>query len=124
MRLQADGAPVPVARERSELPTPVDTARTHLSQRPECRHVVGDRAVLRMHMSDPRDGDVPVALRIRDLASDECVGGIPDDAQRGMIHGCEESRGLGPGRDIARVLVLDAEDERSLTGAIGQLAQR
>jgi hypothetical protein len=31
-----------------------------------------------------------------------------------MIHGGEESRGFGPGGDIARVLVLDAEDERSL----------
>ena len=67
-------------------------------------------------MSDPRERDVTVTLRIRDLAGNECVRRIPDDAQRGVVHGGEEPRGLRASRDIARVLVLDADDERTLAG--------
>jgi hypothetical protein len=47
----------------------------------------------------------------------------PDDLQRGVVHGGEEPRGLGAGRDV-QPLVLDADDERTLAGEIGQLAQR
>ncbi len=88
------------------------------------RFVAFERAVLRVDVRDAFDVEQAVTGGERLLARDVSVGRIPHGLQIGMIDGSQHAGHFLRGRDIARVVVFEADDQAAAGGFIGEVLKK
>src|ERR1035438_5673521 len=120
VRLQAEPALVAISHQRVHLPAPPHHA---FADGAPLRLVPVHRAILGMHVLNPRNRQPAVAVGKSPLAGDHRAGRVPDHFQVGMIERRQHARRLLAGGDIARVLVFQADDHIVPRGLVGQRAQ-
>ena len=86
MGLKAEVASVAIGKQSRDLTLPIDV--TAADGAPDGR-VAFHVAILDVYVGNAIRGQQRVAMRERNFAGDEGVGGVPDELQIGVLHGGE-----------------------------------
>lgn len=120
---EVEVASVAVVGEGFDLAFPVDVAGSYGA--PDglvgSARVQRQTAVLYVDVADAGGVEEAIAVREGLFAGEVGVGRIPDDLEVFVVDGGEDFGGLLSGRDIAGVLVFNADDEAVFLGLIGEV---
>ena len=118
-------ASIAVGGEGFDLAFPVDVAGSYGAPDGLVGSVGVQRqtAVLDVDVADAGGVEESVAVREGLFAREVGVGRVPDDLEVFMVDGGEDFGGFLSGRDIAGVLVFDADDEAVFLRFIGEVLE-
>ncbi len=120
MCFQTDVTFIAIVNQSLDLFLPPNTPRT---QRSPNGRVTFHVAVFGVYVRDPILRESRVTAGIWLFVTDESIRRIPDNHQVRVWNEIKDARGFGRRTDVARVLVLQTNDEILLLGQLRQLAQ-